>query len=408
MADARAGPVRLEAAIRSRVREDVGPPLADRHAHVLLDAGNDGAVTVLLFDGVVAVRPGRYGDPTTCIRGDLDSLVDIIEGRTSGVAAFLDRRVSVDGDLSLSLAMDGVFETGERPERFPRAGRSDVAKVRTFYLEAGPAGGMPVVGLHGLGATNASLLPTLWDLGADHHVVMPDLPGHGASSAPRGRYDAHFYARWLTAFLDERGLGRVVLLGNSLGGRIALEVAMLAPERVGGLVLLAPAVAFRKLRQLSPLVRLLRPEAAGLPIPMTRRMAEMMLRAMFSQPDRLTPQSFDAAAGEFVRVYRSRAHRIAFFRSLRSIYLDDAFGPHGFWHRVPDLEPPALFVWGARDRLVPAGFARHVVDAVPHATSVVLDDCGHVPQFELPDRTHALVRGFLHGLPGGRTTAASA
>jgi pimeloyl-ACP methyl ester carboxylesterase/putative sterol carrier protein len=398
---------RLEQAVRDRIPEQTTAPLAERHARVVLDAGEAGAVTVLLFDGAVAVRAGRHPEPDTCIRGELDDLLPIVEGRVSGVEAFLGQRIAVDGDLSLSLALDGVFAADDRPERFPRAGEAHVAGVRTFYLEAGPTGGLPVVGLHGLGATNASLLPTLWDLSADHHVVMPDLPGHGATSAPRGRYDARFFARWLTAFLDERGLDRVVLLGNSLGGRIALEVAMLAPERVGGLVLLSPAVAFRRLRQFVPLVRLLRPEAAGLPLPMTRGMAEVTLRAMFSRPDRLTRQSYDAAAGEFVRVYRSRRHRIAFFSALRSIYLDDAFGPHGFWHRLPDLEPPALFVWGDRDRLVPAGFARHTVAAVPHATSVVLEDCGHVPQFELPDATHALVREFLAELPDLRGTSAA-
>lgn len=392
---------RLERAVRARARAETKPPLDHVQARVVLDAGGDVAVTLLLFDGAVAVRAGRHPEPTTTIVGDLDVLLAISEGRTSGVEAFLDRRIAVDGDLALSLQLDGVFD-GDRPDRFPRAGAATVAGVRTGYLEAGPPDAQPVVGLHGLGATNASLLPTLWDLAADHRVVMPDLPGHGASSAPRGRYDAAFYARWLTGFLDERELDRVVLLGNSLGGRVALEMAMLAPDRVSGLVLLSPAVAFRRLRQLVPLVRLVRPEAAALPIPMTRGMAEATLRAMFSRPDRLTPQSYDAAAGEFVRVYRSRRHRVAFFSSLRSIYLDDAFGEKGFWSRLPELEPPALFVWGARDRLVPASFARHIVDAVPHARSVVLDDCGHVPQFELPERTHALVREFLAGLEGAQ------
>jgi pimeloyl-ACP methyl ester carboxylesterase len=403
------GTSRLEASVRARLRAAVGPPLDELRGRVVLDAGDDGAVTLTLGERSVSVRPGRDAAPTTCIRGELAALLGIVEGRTSGVEAFLDRGIAVDGDLSVSLALDGVFEDSGRPPRFPRAGVADVAGVRTSYLEAGAPGGIPLVGLHGLGATNASLLPTLWDLAADHYVVMPDLPGHGASSAPRGRYDAAFFARWLTAFLDERGLEQVVLLGNSLGGRVALEVALLAPDRVQGLVLLSPAVAFRKLRQFAPLVRLLRPEAARMPIPMTRGMAELTLRAMFSRPDRLTRQSYDAAAGEFVRVYRSHRHRVAFFSALRSIYLDDAFGPNGFWHRLPDLQPPALFVWGDRDRLVPAGFARHTVQAVPHATSVVLEDCGHVPQFELPEQTHSLVREFLAELVGaGESSAASA
>ena len=57
--------------------------------------------------------------------------------------------------------------------------------------------------------------------------------------------------------------------------------------------------------------------------------------------------------------------------------------------------PPALFVWGDRDRLVPSSFARHVADALPSAGSVVIEDCGHVPQFEHPETTNLMLRGFL-------------
>ena len=74
---------------------------------------------------------------------------------------------------------------------------------------------------------------------------------------------------------------------------------------------------------------------------------------------------------------------------------EEAFGAQGFWDRLPHLAPPALFLWGREDRLVPAGFARHVESCLPEATSVILEDCGHVPQFEHPEITMRLVREFL-------------
>ncbi|HEX8004399.1 MAG TPA: alpha/beta fold hydrolase [Mycobacteriales bacterium] len=387
-------------AIRRRVATEV-VALADVDAVVRFDGGPGAQAVVELKRGLVSVVDTAT-DVTTTISADPVTLLDVVEGRTSGVEAFLDGRLRVDGDLSLSLRLDGVFSGSDdapRPARFPRAAMVRAGRVRTFSLEAGPPDAPPVVMLHGLGATNASLLPTLWDLATDYRVLAPDLPGHGASSAPIARYDARFFARWLAAYLDAMGIDRCVLLGNSLGGRISLEIALLEPDRVSALVLLAPAVAFRRLRQFVPLVRLLRPEAAALPLPMTRGMARATLRAMFSRASRLTPQSYDAAAGEFVRVYKRAPYRIAFFASLRQIYLDDAFGEQrGFWSRLPTLQPPALFIWGARDRLVPAGFARHVVEAVPRARSIVFEDCGHVPQFELPERTHREVRAFLRSL----------
>jgi pimeloyl-ACP methyl ester carboxylesterase len=394
---ARAGAHRLDLvdAVRRRAAAEAAA-LADVDAVVLLDGGPDARCAIALRRGVVTVTLDA-ASPTTTVRADPATLLDVVEGRTSGVAAFLDGRLRVDGDLSLSLRLDGVFP-GERPARFPRSGVVAAGRIRTFHLDAGPRDALPVVGLHGLGATNASLLPTIWDLAADHRVLAPDLPGHGASGAPLARYDAPFFARWLGDYLDAVGVESAVLLGNSLGGRVALEVALLTPSRVRGVVLLAPAVAFRRLRQFVPAVRLTRPEAAVLPLPMTRGMARAGIRLMLSQPDRLTAQSYDAAAGEFTRVYRRPAYRVAFFSALRQIYLDDAFGREGFWGRLPSLEPPALFVWGRRDRLVPSGFARHVAAALPNAVSVVLDDCGHVPQFELPEATHAHVREFLTSL----------
>jgi len=87
--------------------------------------------------------------------------------------------------------------------------------------------------------------------------------------------------------------------------------------------------------------------------------------------------------------------RIAFFSAMRQIYLEEAFGADGFWERLPGLRPPALFVWGDSDRLVPHGFERHVVQALPQCHSVVLRECGHVPQFDQPEETHRLVRSFL-------------
>jgi pimeloyl-ACP methyl ester carboxylesterase len=94
-------------------------------------------------------------------------------------------------------------------------------------------------------------------------------------------------------------------------------------------------------------------------------------------------------------VFSSPRGRIAFFSAARQIYLEEPYGEAGFWDRIKGLSRPALFVWGDRDRLVPAGFARHVERAVPDAHSILLQDCGHVPQFEHPERTHAAIREFL-------------
>ena len=123
------------------------------------------------------------------------------------------------------------------------------------------------------------------------------------------------------------------------------------------------------------------------------------LRNLFADPSRLPEAWLEAAIDEFERVFNIRANRLATFSALRHIYLDEPFGETGFWDRLPGLKPPALFIWGDRDTLVPAGFARFVSEALPSAESVVMPDCGHVPQFEYPDKTAQLTRDFIATLP---------
>ncbi len=113
---------------------------------------------------------------------------------------------------------------------------------------------------------------------------------------------------------------------------------------------------------------------------------------LFARPERLDPAAAEIAVDEFCRIYRSRAARVAFFAAARNIYLDEPHGEAGFYARLAGLHPPSLFVWGESDRLIPPGFARHVAESLPGAEQVVLPDCGHVPQVELPERTNELIR----------------
>src|SRR5688572_2087182 len=99
----------LLSAVRRRASGDAGPVLARLRATVALDAGADGAVTLTLDRGTVTVTEGRPSRPTTLITADPSTLLDIVEGRTSGVTAYLERRIRVRGNLALSLQLDGVF-----------------------------------------------------------------------------------------------------------------------------------------------------------------------------------------------------------------------------------------------------------------------------------------------------------
>ena len=312
------------------------------------------------------------------------------EGRLSGLDAFSQRRLYARGDLDLALGFEGLFRLPGGRDPLLRitdvetAARADHDADRRRRAEQ-------VICLHGLGSNKASFFETVAALDADYTVHALDLPGFGASDKPaRGGYDAPWFASAVRSYMDALGIERAHLIGNSMGGRVAIEVAFDSPERVSSLSLLAPALAFRR-RQLAPLVKLLRPELAVIPHSLREALVRGQFWSLFAQPERLDPAAADVAVDEFCRIYRSRAARVAFFAAARNIYLDEPHGEQGFYARLAKLEPPALFVWGDSDRIIPAGFSRHVAAALPSADQVILTDCGHVPQVELPEQTNRLI-----------------
>ena len=343
------------------------------------------------------VRTSATREPDVVIGSDAATWVGLREGRLSGLDAFAQRRLYARGDLDLALGFEGLFHLpGDRP---PLLQVTDVeipgATIRSLVAGDGPE---PVVCLHGLGSNKASFFETVSALSPDHTVHAIDLPGFGGSSKPaRGSYDAPYFARAVLGYMDAVGLQSAHLVGNSMGGRIALELALADPDRAITVSLLAPALAFRKRRELVPLVKLVRPELAAIPHPMRTASVRAYFWGLFARPERLDPAAADVAIEEFCRTYRSRSARIAFFAALRNIYLDAPHGGSGLWTRLTTLLPPALFVWGDSDRLVPAGFSRHVARAIPSARQVILPECGHVPQVELADRTNALIRRHIAG-----------
>ena len=391
---ARAGPsprARIEAALRDNI-VDVWPWDEEAKADLVLDAGAAGSWTVRARGRHIAVSFGAAPRATATVYTDAETLAEVLEGTRCGAETWLKGFLRLRGSIALAMKLEGLIDV-TRPRSFPQPRRITAAGVDTFYLEAGE--GPPVLLLHGLGAMAASMLPTMMALSDRYRVVAVDLPGFGESSKPIRRYHAEFFAEYVVKLLDELGIERAHLVGNSMGGRISLEVAMSHPDRVDRLALFAPAMAFRRFRQFVPLVKMLRPELGVVPIIVPRATVMTVLKQIFSQSDRVATSWYDAAVDEFLRVFAQPRARISFFSAAREIYLDDPFGYGGFWNRVRDLSRPALFIWGDRDILVPAKFARHVEATVPEAKSIVLPDCGHVPQFEHPEVTHEHVLNFF-------------
>jgi pimeloyl-ACP methyl ester carboxylesterase len=194
--------------------------------------------------------------------------------------------------------------------------------------------------------------------------------------------------------MDGLGIDRAHLVGNSMGGRVAIEVGLRAPARVTALGLLCPAVAWLR-RGFDPIVRLLRPEFGMLPHGIRRSMVAAQFWSIFHDRDAIDPAVGDLMVDEFRGIYQSAGARYAFLASARNIYLEPPFGRNGFYPRLAQLRPPALFVWGSHDALVPAAFARHVRKWLPRAEQLTIPSCGHVPQVERAEETSELILRFF-------------
>jgi pimeloyl-ACP methyl ester carboxylesterase len=322
-----------------------------------------------------------------------DTWLALRQGDFSGIEAFGQRLLAVRGNLDYAIAFEGMFRLpGGRPPLL-QVHNVHVARQRISTLTMGH--GPDVLLLHGLGGTRASLFETAAALSQRYRVHAPDLPGFGSSSKPaRGAYNARWFAEQMLGMMDESGIERAHLVGNSLGGRIALEMAMIAPERVHALGLLCPAVAWVR-RGFHPLVRLLRPEFGLIPHGFSRSTVASQFWSMFFDRDLIDPAVADLVVDEFQRIYHSAGARFAFLSSARNIYLEAPYGRHGFYPRLSQLTRPALFVWGTHDRLIPPAFGGHVRRWLPGAEQVTIHSCGHVPQVERPEETNRLLLRFF-------------
>jgi pimeloyl-ACP methyl ester carboxylesterase len=360
--------------------------------HFLLgDIGRTWEVQVT--ESAVRARRGTSRTPQAVIGTDTVTWLRLQRGDLSGIEAFSHRALWARGDLDLAVGFEGLFR---RPDGTPPVARIHEVHLPRRRLSVLTMGSGPdVLLLHGLGATKTSFFDTAEALSRDYRVHALDLPGFGSSSKPAlASYTARYFADTIIDFMDSEGIFSAHLVGNSMGGRVALEVGLSRPERVRALALLCPAVAFVR-RGLHPIVRAARPEFGLLPHHIRRSIVERQFWSLFADRDAVDPSVADIAVDEFQRIYCSAGARYAFLSAARNIYLDAPFGRHGFYPRLAELQAPAMFLWGSHDKLISSRFERHVASWLPEAEQIVLEGCGHVPQIERPEQTNGLLRRFF-------------
>ena len=223
-----------------------------------------------------------------------------------------------------------------------------VAGIRMHYIAEGPAGGQPVVLVHGLGVRAeewAALAPYL--VRAGYRVYMPDLPGYGRSQKPADfSYSLHDEAAMVIGFMDALGLTRVDLGGWSMGGGIVQHVAFDHPGRIRKLILF-DAVGLKEPPQFD--TRLFTPENAD---------------QLFQLQTLLSPHPVQLP-GFIVRDVLKVSHRNEWVvkRAIASMLT----GKDATDTILPQLKVPVLIVWGSADRVFPVSQARTMHRLVPQS-----------------------------------------
>jgi pimeloyl-ACP methyl ester carboxylesterase len=262
--------------------------------------------------------------------------------------------------------------------------------VNVVELGEGP----PVLFVHGLSGSWPNWLEQLPVFARTHRVIAPDLPGFGRSPMPTGEISISAYARTLDALLDALGVDAATVVGNSMGGFVAAELAINFPQRVERLVLVSAAGLStygdpRGLRELRRIRRMQRPiaaivgwGAANADILASRPLLRTVALGLITRhPNRLPAP----LAAELVR----GAGKPGFVQALQANLEYD------FRNRLPEIACPTLIVWGANDRVVTVRDADAFAELIPNARSVVLPDTGHLPQVERPAEFNALLAEFL-------------
>ncbi|HYP23452.1 MAG TPA: alpha/beta fold hydrolase [Actinomycetota bacterium] len=334
------------------------------------------------------------GSPHVEIVTDAATWAEIDAGRMSGIEAFAQRRLVVRGSIDKSLLFEPLFDRPSGGGLEYEVDDVRVGRVTFSRLVAGPEEAPPLLLLHGLGASKASWLTVVPRLARHHRVIAIDLPGFGSTSKPRGRYDAPWFAKHVLSFMEVTGLHDTLVAGNSMGGRVAMEVAMREPRMVRAIACLCPVAAFYE-RPFLWAARMARPEAGVFAARLPRAYLAEQLRRLFSDPTRLHDDWYEAAIDDFLQTWRRPTARMAFLASLKNIYVEEPSGDAGFWARLAKLRVPALYVYGRQDVLISSRFGGRVAKALPKAKVEIWDDCGHAPQLEHPDRTAETMLDFF-------------
>lgn len=278
-----------------------------------------------------------------------------------------------------------------------------VGRINLHHTYGGH-GRPPLLFVHGLGSSG--YLEWRFNLpffARSHRVLAPDLPGFGRTDKPRTvRYGVPYFAKTLDRYLDEIEIERTVIIGASLGGRVALELALEFKRRVEKLVLVNSLGLGRpQLQFFYPLMMLPRVGEAAMSVARTavRRVPAAVIRrwaARYGGSGNLRRTFDDAYLADLREMFGSEGFAEAYLATVRSMARPSALlSRNDITKRLHEIEVPVQIVWGADDPLFPLAHAHRAHAALPGSRLAVIEGAGHAPQSDRPDEFNRAVSKFL-------------
>jgi len=261
---------------------------------------------------------------------------------------------------------------------------------KIYYQEAGA--GPDVILLHGLGADRSAWAATVPALAGKYHVYVPDQVGFGQSDKPGIDYRVGTLVEFLDAFCKKVGIAKATLVGNSMGGWVAMDFALAHPDKVNRLVLVDSAGYSSKRMGGQPLTREM---LQGLN-PSTVAGEKQLMALVFHNKIYATDQFAEQAFTTHLRKNDSYTIDRFIDSILRGEDVVDG--------RLGAIKAPTLIVWGGEDALVPLAAGKALAEDIPGAASVILDGCGHVPQVECAAPFNEALLKYLGSEQAGRAS----
>lgn len=252
-----------------------------------------------------------------------------------------------------------------------------VGRLRVRYVDVGS--GAPVLLIHGLGGSIESWTNNIGELAKGMRVIAVDLPGFGLSDKPKMNYTIKFYKEFVVQFLKQLQLEQASIVGSSLGGHVAAEVAINHPSFVNKLVLISPAGALPRSFKGSPaLLRYVKV--------LDTKSVQQVKQALSAVDNKPVDDSYAELVYQKILMPGARE---AFLSALAG----SAKAPR-LTNRLGRIKAPTLLLWGKEDAMIPVKFVEPFV-RMKNCRIVMLEHCGHRPHFERPELFNRIVSEFL-------------